>query len=197
MGYIQISLALGLTRTQIIKKVKDLEYKKNYAEKLVDETIKYYKKMLEGNTGLRIAGKPVPAKKGVFGKPGSREAKPGRPSTEYKLEEVPTIKPNERLTELGWVIGLLSGSYIRLIKLAIRWMHEDPILRGLAIEALSRVVKSTDALEKSFKEALPEDSEKLIDDWYSEIMEPIWREIPSILSSNLPITGDPKEIFSG
>jgi hypothetical protein len=51
------------------------------------------------------------------------------------------------LTELGWVIGLLSGSYRRLIKLAIRWMCEVPILRGLAIEALSRVVKPTDALE--------------------------------------------------
>jgi hypothetical protein len=67
-------------------------------------------------------------------------------------------------------------------------MREDPVLSGLAIEALGGVVKHNDAFEKSFKEALSEDSEKLIDKWYSEIMEPIWREIPSILGSNLPIT---------
>jgi len=188
IGLIQIYLALGLPRPQIIEKLKDI-YSKDYAEKLFDNVIRDLNKILEGGTGPRIVRKPLPVKKGRFGRPGSREARAGRPPIKYKFEETPTaIKYNERLKALSAIGALLSGSYIRLIKLVIRWMREDPVLSGLAIEALGGVVKHNDAFEKSFKEALSEDSEKLIDKWYSEIMEPIWREIPSILGSNLPIT---------
>lgn len=171
----------GSTRDEMIEKVRDLNYKDLYAEKLVDKIKGKYLEIFDSVPGFCIRTKRE-SKKGMFGKPGSRNAKHGRPPAKYKLEKSPDVKTNKRLEELTFLVMLLSGSLISYFKLNLR-MARDPKIRE-AIKPFADVIgKSAEELDEIVTKGVPV-LEELIDKSYNQLLEPIWEELSGILSLN-------------
>jgi len=193
-----LGMVFGSTRAKMVKDVSKLGYKESYAEKFVDKMIKKYRGSLEGGGVFRIRVEPEPVK-GQFGKPYSRRRKPGRPSAKYKLEELSKVKLNKRMEELVIITMLLSGSFIRFIKLLIRMLREEPKIREALVEAVGKALPvPLNELEESLNKALADSKgkpiEEAIDNWYSEIMKPVYKEIPGILGLKLPVEGKPQDM---
>jgi hypothetical protein len=191
-------LAFKSTRNEIIKEVINLGYKESYAEKLVDGVIRTFKELLGSRRDmpLHITAEPKPVKKGRFGNPYSRweqdrgePPKPGRPPLEYKIEEHPKVKLDERMEKLLGLVTLLSGSFIHYLKLSISSIKTIKIIISKLPEgAEERKMLSglSEEIEKVDLEKLGE-LEKHIEDWYRRLMEPVWKDAARILGLELSI----------
>jgi|GEM_PF-5977136 len=205
---IQMGLATKSTRGEIIKEVVNLGYKESYAEKLVDGVIAIFKDLLGSGRDmpLHITAEPKPVKKGRFGEPYSRweqdrgePPKPGRPPLEYGIEEHPKVKLDERMKKLIDLTTLLSGSSLRYLKLCIKIffkMMERPEERKFLLNLLYSNIypqfsDKTEEIKNRIKElgevitTKKEDLEKHIEEWinnyYRELMEPVWKDAMRIL----------------
>lgn len=183
-----LDLVSGSTRAEMVKDIVELDYEESYAEKFVDKMIKKYRRLLKGSGVFHIKVKSEPIK-GQFGKPYSRRRRSGRPTSKYKLEEHSKVKPNKRMEKLPFLAILLSGSLVRFLKLCMRMMCEEPKMREVLLGAAKKIFPvPLNELEESFQEIMVkgrEDLEKYIDEWYSKLMEPVWKELPSILGLEL------------
>jgi hypothetical protein len=189
-----MGLVFGSARKEIIGKVKNLGYTESYAEKLVDKMIAKYKKLLGECVMFHIKATSETVK-GQFGKPYSRRRKPGRPPVKYKLEELFKVKENKRIDDLTLLIMLLSGSLVRFLKLCVK-MIKEPKMEEIMLGAFGKIFPVPhNEIRKSFEEfIIKEDLNKLIEDWYSKLMRLVWKDIPSILSLELPIKGNGEEL---
>jgi hypothetical protein len=193
MYVVCMGLAFGHTRADMVKEVSKLGYSESYAEKFVDRMMKEFRRLGDGIV-FRMTAETEPVK-GRFGKPRSRRrrGKAGRPPAKYKLEELPKVELSQEFRRKLCLWMLLSGSFLRLLKLSMKIMLE-PKMRGALLEAIGRMLPMPfNKLKRAFEEVTikEEDLEKHIEDWYSKLMEPVWKEVPRILGLELPNEGEP------
>ncbi|MGB9672047.1 MAG: hypothetical protein ACPLZY_02755 [Candidatus Norongarragalinales archaeon] len=191
-----MGLMQGSTRTKMIEDVKRCGYRQEYAEKLVDTLVGKGKGMFNQCPVFTIESRSE-SRLGKWSKPGSRQTKLGRPPAKYRFVKLSELKQNEKLEDCIFLVTLLSGSCVRLIKLILKMMREEPRLKELAVEAISKMSGMPTNITQEFYEAtINEDLEKRIDEWYSKLIEPVWRELPKVLEVNQPVKGDPREMLS-
>jgi hypothetical protein len=200
-----IELAFGSTRAELIEKISgnDASYKRSYAEKFVDETIKRLKGLLKDNPALHIVAGPEPVK-GQFGKPYSRAygrlGKPdrGRPAIKYELKKHPMVKLNKRMEKLVILTTLLSGSSLRYQELRIKIieMMKSPEVRKILLEVSERVYSIPPDDIKKFEILIIEKGEDLIkqaeeelrnlNDLRNKLIDSMQKEVPKIFGLKLP-----------
>jgi len=142
--YIMVLLIFGHTRKELIKAVKEAGYSESYAEKFVDKVIA---KLNE----LRLIEKDfLPPKKGIFGKPWSRETRAGRPPTIYrfKLVRLPSTDisvADEKVIKKAAIIAILLGEpVLRYFSLFFEFMHKDRALRRALAKFLAHLIYKDD-----------------------------------------------------
>jgi hypothetical protein len=197
-----IGLAFGSTRAELIEKISgnDAGYKRSYAEKFVDETIKSVKGLLEGGPIFRIVAE-TELVKGQFTKPYSRaysrlgRPERGRPPVKYKLKKHSVIKLNKKMEKLITLTTLLSGSSLHYQELRIKMFAVmiRPEVRNILLEVFERVYSIPPDDIKKFERFIIEKGEDLIkqaeeelrnlNDLHNKLIESMQKEVPKIFWS--------------